>query len=207
MRVGQLVSIAKEMSRNGHDTEYGCTSDIKQGFFRYRVDVGDCLINAYYVLREPMLADLAETANSEMQEVAEAGRSVQALEATLFCISSIHEAVPLDEETVATQLFTGSLVKTVTKLTGIRYHRLQRTTLRMIGTHIFLCPCGMEEHFFTRYRFVQRRMLHGSATTAKLCCLCFSAQLNSSARSTRPEQLRWLLLRYVTLAEKISLTM
>lgn len=80
-----------------------------------------------------MLTDLVNIATGEMQAVAEDGRSVQALEATLFCISSIHEAVPMDEETAATQLFTGPLVQTITRLTGIRYHRLQRTALRLIG--------------------------------------------------------------------------
>lgn len=107
--------------------------DIKQSFSRYRVDNGDCLINAYYVLREPMLEGLVRVATGEMHEVTESGRSVQALEATLFCISSIHEAVPMDEETAATDLFNGPLVQTVNKLTGSRYHRLQRTSLRLIG--------------------------------------------------------------------------
>ncbi|KAK9900916.1 ARM repeat-containing protein [Cystobasidium minutum MCA 4210] len=114
------------------DREYDSwPKDIKQSFARYRVDVGDCLINAYYVLREPMLTDLVNIATREMQDVVE-GRSVEALEATLFCISSIHEAVPMDEETAATQLFTGPLVQTIVGLTGIRYHRLQRTALRLI---------------------------------------------------------------------------
>lgn len=79
-----------------------------------------------------MLTDLVNIATREMQDVVE-GRSVEALEATLFCISSIHEAVPMDEETAATQLFTGPLVQTIVGLTGIRYHRLQRTALRLIG--------------------------------------------------------------------------
>lgn len=108
-------------------------SDIKQSFSRYRVDVGDCLINAYYVLREPMLADLVRIATAEILQLTESDRSVQELEATLFCISSIHEAVPMDEETAATDLFTGPLVQCIVKLTGKRYHRLQRTTLRLIG--------------------------------------------------------------------------
>lgn len=112
------------------------SADIKQSFSRYRVDVGDCLINAYYVLREPMLTELVNIATNELQAVAEDGRSVQALEATLFCISSIHEAVPMDEETAASQLFSGPLVATISRLTGIRYQRLQRTALRLIGKHL-----------------------------------------------------------------------
>lgn len=83
-----------------------------------------------------MLTELVNIATSEIQAVVEDGRSVQALEATLYCISAIHEAVPMDEDTAATQLFTGPLVENVSKLTGIRYHRLQRTTLRLIGKRL-----------------------------------------------------------------------
>lgn len=80
-----------------------------------------------------MLAELVQRATNELQEVAETGQSVQNLESSLYCISSIHEAVPMDEETAATQLFTGPLIQTLTKLTGPHYQRLQRAALRLIG--------------------------------------------------------------------------
>jgi len=116
-------------------SDFDCTltADIKQSFSRYRIDVGDCLINAYYVLRDAMLADLVQAARSELQPVAEDAHSVESLEATLFCIAAVHEAVPMDEDTALTQLFSGQLLDTVTKVTGTRYHRLQRTALEVIG--------------------------------------------------------------------------
>lgn len=108
-------------------------ADIKQSFSRYRTDVGDCLINAYYVLREPMLEGLVRHAMDDLGGLAQNDRSPQALEATLFCISAIHEAVPMDEDTAATQLFTGPLIQTLTSLTGRRFHGLQKTALHLIG--------------------------------------------------------------------------
>lgn len=134
-----------------------------------------------------MLTDLVNVATGEMQAVAEDGRSVQALEATLFCISSIHEAVPMDEETAATQLFTGPLVQTITRLTGIRYHRLQRTALRLIGMPWSLYFDSMLSclHLAPSIPPFQRNMLPGSNTTRVPCCLCFNARSASSAKNRR----------------------
>lgn len=94
--------------------------------------MGDCLINAYYVLREGMLSDLISISHEDLHALSTQTGTPQALEASLYAIGAIHEAVPMDEETSASQLFSGPLLGSLPQY-GTQDIRLQRTGLWLIG--------------------------------------------------------------------------
>ena len=108
--------------------------DIKQGFSRYRSDVGDCLINAFYVLRNKMLGDLVQIANAQLNEIAEGRQNrLETLEAVLYCVTAIKEAVPDDEDTFLPLLFGGPIFAAFLGTVGPGSDRVKNTVLRLIG--------------------------------------------------------------------------
>ena len=108
--------------------------DIKQGFSRYRSDVGDCLINAFYVLRNKMLGDLVQLANAQLNEIAEGRQNrLETLEAVLYCVTAIKEAVPDDEDTFLPLLFGGPIFAAFLSTVGPSSDRVKNTVLRLIG--------------------------------------------------------------------------
>lgn len=104
--------------------------DVKQTFSRYRADVGDCLISAFYVLRGPMLGLLVSAVSSQFLDLPQ---HATAAEASLYCIVAVQEAVPEDEDTHLNQLFSGPLLTLFTRTTFPEDIRLQRTALRLLG--------------------------------------------------------------------------
>lgn len=138
-----LATLARKLLTLNNGTSpcfsWACHADIQQAFSRmYRQDVGDCLINAFYVLRTPMLGSLINMANGQLSQVQlspTSNPSTEPLEATLFCIQAVHEAVEDDEDTHLPQLFAGPLFATIAGVSGNSDSatRLKRTTLLLIG--------------------------------------------------------------------------
>ncbi|KAJ2721252.1 hypothetical protein GGI07_004085 [Coemansia sp. Benny D115] len=82
--------------------------DERDRFLSYRRDAGDAILNAYYVLREEMLALLVDEAVGALRTFSLA--SWQRAEALLFALRSIGEAVPETEAAHLPRLFSAELL-------------------------------------------------------------------------------------------------
>ncbi|KAH7927601.1 ARM repeat-containing protein [Leucogyrophana mollusca] len=109
----------------------GWAKDQVDKFQVYRRDVGDTLLNAYYILRNDMLGyylnDLQVRLTSRRD-----GDGWEEIEASLHCIMSVQEGVPLDDNPHLRQLF-GSEVLGCLPTTGS--DRVRRTMLGLLGTY------------------------------------------------------------------------
>ncbi|KAK7053926.1 armadillo-type protein [Favolaschia claudopus] len=65
-------------------------------FALYRRDVGDTLVNAYYVLRDDLLVFLVGEAEAAAADAHKGGNAWEKLEAPLFLLRAVHEALDLD---------------------------------------------------------------------------------------------------------------
>ncbi|KZP33116.1 ARM repeat-containing protein [Athelia psychrophila] len=105
--------------------------DQREKFQVYRRDVGDTLINAFYILREDMLGyylkELVERLTSR-----QGFDGWEEIESTLHCVMSIQEAVPVDDSPHLTQLFSSEILG---MLPNTGSDRIRRTTLGLIGTY------------------------------------------------------------------------
>ncbi|KAF9443602.1 ARM repeat-containing protein [Macrolepiota fuliginosa MF-IS2] len=110
----------------------GWSKDQVDKFQVYRRDVGDTLINAYYVLREDMLGyyinDLVQRLNAKREE-----DGWQEMEATLHCVMSIQEAIDLTENSPHLPRLFGPEVLGRLPQTG--QPRVRRTMLGVIGAY------------------------------------------------------------------------
>ncbi|KAL1915458.1 uncharacterized protein VTP21DRAFT_6582 [Calcarisporiella thermophila] len=105
------------------------TRDIRDRFKVYRRDVGDTLINSYYILREEMLAVLVEYAG---RQLASPSPDALQLEGTIFSIKCISEAVPNTENVYIPRIFGDEVFG---QLLTINCFRMRYTTLSMIGSY------------------------------------------------------------------------
>ncbi|KAJ2087375.1 hypothetical protein IW138_004992 [Coemansia sp. RSA 986] len=80
----------------------------KERFIGYRREVADALLNAYYVLRQDMLSMLVDESINSMGTFTL--ESWQGLEALLFALKSIGEAVPESESTFLPRLFSADVL-------------------------------------------------------------------------------------------------
>ncbi|KAG1744571.1 armadillo-type protein [Suillus paluster] len=71
---------------------------------QYRRDVGDTLINAYYILRNDMMRYYLEDMQKRFAQP-NGSQGWEEIEATLHCIMSIQEAVPLEDNPFLARLF------------------------------------------------------------------------------------------------------
>ncbi|KAF8498083.1 ARM repeat-containing protein [Russula emetica] len=108
----------------------GWAKDQVERFQVYRRDVGDTLINAYYVLRDDMLAYYLSDLTTLLQNKKE-GEGWEEVEATLHCVMSIQEAVPLEPNKHLSLLFGSNILG---RLPTSGSHRVQRTMLGLIGS-------------------------------------------------------------------------
>ncbi|KAJ3573233.1 hypothetical protein NP233_g2568 [Leucocoprinus birnbaumii] len=110
----------------------GWSKDQVEKFQVYRRDVGDTLINAYYVLREDMLGyyvnDLVQRLNAKGPD-----DGWQDVEATLHCIMSIQEAIDLTDSTPHLPRLFGPEV--LGRLPQDGQARVRRTMLGVIGAY------------------------------------------------------------------------
>ncbi|KAI0247835.1 ARM repeat-containing protein [Lactifluus subvellereus] len=122
----------------------GWTKDQIERFQVYRRDVGDTLINAYYVLRDDMLAYYLSDLTERLPNKNETG-GLEEIEATLHCVMSIQEAVPLEPNQHLSRLFSPEILG---QLPTSGSHRLQRTMLGLIGSYaswFTTLPAGSSE--------------------------------------------------------------
>ncbi|KAI6009284.1 armadillo-type protein [Pisolithus marmoratus] len=107
------------------------TKDQAEKFQVYRRDVGDTLINAYYILRNDMLAYYLNDIQERLPHSA-ARNEWEEIEATLHCIMSIQEALPLEDNPLVSQLFGSEVLG---HLPRVGQDRVRRTMLGLVGTY------------------------------------------------------------------------
>ncbi|CDO75722.1 hypothetical protein BN946_scf184493.g20 [Trametes cinnabarina] len=105
--------------------------DQRDKFQAYRRDVGDTLINAYYVLRDDMLSFYV---NELLQKLATRRDQDgwEEIEATLHCVMAVQEAVPVEDSPHLRQIFGPDILG---KLPRAGDDRVRRTTLHLIGNY------------------------------------------------------------------------
>ncbi|KZT39584.1 hypothetical protein SISSUDRAFT_1061061 [Sistotremastrum suecicum HHB10207 ss-3] len=87
----------------------GWMKDQRDKFNVYRRDVGDTLINAYYILRDDLLQYYVDCLIAELAARRE-GDPWESVEATLHCISSVQESVPLTPNPHLERLFSSEVL-------------------------------------------------------------------------------------------------
>ncbi|KAG0181559.1 hypothetical protein DFQ29_007920 [Apophysomyces sp. BC1021] len=97
----------------------------------YRRDLGDTMINPYYVLRDQMTAILLQQAVAVLNQWDSTHLPSQRLEATLFCLKSISEEIPADADAHITQFFGSDVLA---RLPQNNDFRLKNTTLLLMGS-------------------------------------------------------------------------
>ncbi|KIJ41891.1 hypothetical protein M422DRAFT_68108 [Sphaerobolus stellatus SS14] len=110
------------------------TKDQVQKFEGYRRDVGDILINAYYVLKERMLERQVYLLSQTLETVPPVN-GWEDIEALLFCIMSVQEVVPIDRKEgreSLRQLFGPTILG---KLPSTGTDRVRRTAIQLIGEY------------------------------------------------------------------------
>ncbi|KAI4518124.1 hypothetical protein K525DRAFT_209319 [Schizophyllum commune Loenen D] len=123
----------------------GWMKDQVDRFKTYRRDVGDTLINAYYVLRDDMLAYYVDDALDRLSRPVVEWEQV---EATLHCVSSIDEALPSvgdapesGDEDASTAHRTPALLarilgpEVLARLPNTGTPRIRRTALGLLDTY------------------------------------------------------------------------
>ncbi|TDL27101.1 ARM repeat-containing protein [Rickenella mellea] len=105
--------------------------DQRDKFQVYRRDVGDTLINAYYILRDKMLNGCV----SELQHLLSTRHEQdgwETIEAILHCVMSVQEAVPILESRDLVELFGPDILG---RLPTTGRDRVRRTSLGLIGAY------------------------------------------------------------------------
>lgn len=97
----------------------------------YRRDVGDTLINAYYILRNDMLGYFLEDMQKRFAQQ-NGSQGWEEIEATLHCIMSIQEAVPLEDNPFLAKLFGPDVLG---RLPTSGQDRIRRTMLGLIAAY------------------------------------------------------------------------
>ncbi|KAI0937932.1 hypothetical protein AcW1_002387 [Taiwanofungus camphoratus] len=107
------------------------TRDQRDKFQIYRRDVGDTLINAYYILRDDLLGyyvrDIIERLTTKPGQ-----QGWEEVEATLHCIMAVQEAVPLEDNPHLSRIFGPEILGC---LPTAGNHRVRRTALSLIGSY------------------------------------------------------------------------
>ncbi|KAF8591613.1 ARM repeat-containing protein [Ramaria rubella] len=101
-------------------------------FAQYRRDVGDTLVNAYYILRDKMLEGLVSTITDALSSDHLHRRDWEDIEAALHCILCTQEAVPVEENPSLTQLCGNDILG---KLPSSGTDRVRRTMIQLIGAY------------------------------------------------------------------------
>lgn len=141
----------------------GWAKDQIDTFNVYRRDVGDTLINAYYVLRDDMLSyyieELVQQLNGQTNWQVSSVFSLssldwtdheQAVEAALHCINSIQEAVDLEKSPQLARLFNHEVLGRLPTTGNLR---LRRTSLSVIGMVVRLISPGLQCSLTRRHVF------------------------------------------------------
>ncbi|KZS87157.1 ARM repeat-containing protein [Sistotremastrum niveocremeum HHB9708] len=110
----------------------GWMKDQRDKFNVYRRDVGDTLINAYYILRDDLLQYYVDCLIAELAARRE-GDPWEGVEATLHCISSVQESVPLTPNPHLERLFSSEVLGRLPG--GDGREAVRKTAVGMIGAY------------------------------------------------------------------------
>ncbi|KAJ2159259.1 hypothetical protein GGF46_003143 [Coemansia sp. RSA 552] len=102
---GELVQAL--VDKTAQPAWHDAPREARERFGAYRRDAGDALLNAYYVLRDDMLGALV---NEALGALASAEQQQARVDALLFALRSIAEAVPSDEAAHLPRLFAPAVV-------------------------------------------------------------------------------------------------
>nr|CAG8636072.1 11273_t:CDS:10 [Entrophospora candida] len=129
----RLIEVLKMKVQYPPDLEWvEWVKDMKERFKNYRRDVGDTIMNSYYILRGRMLAYLI---NLLINQLNTTGRDItqwQEIEAALFCLKSISEVVEHDENVYLLRLFNTDVFGNLPIQTNAR---IRNTALSLIGSY------------------------------------------------------------------------
>ncbi|CEG82569.1 hypothetical protein RMATCC62417_16625 [Rhizopus microsporus] len=126
----ELVVILIKNARYPDDGTWNSwNKDTKDKFKIWRRDLGDVMINPYYVLRGDMLAILLEYASSILDQWTFLPAASQELEAALFSLKSISEEVSHDENEHVPRFFD-----VLARLPNECHIRLKNTVLLLLGS-------------------------------------------------------------------------
>ncbi|KAF9269125.1 ARM repeat-containing protein [Marasmius fiardii PR-910] len=110
----------------------GWSKDQFEKFQVYRRDVGDILINAYYVIRDDMMGFFISEVANDLSAVQVGQKEWEDVEATLHCILSIQEALDYEKIPHLPRLFSSEILG---RLPTTGHVRVRRTTLSLLGTY------------------------------------------------------------------------
>jgi len=128
------------------------TTDQKEKFTVYRRDVGDALINAYYILRDAVLEELVSQAVKAISLVGEPSAGEwEEVEAILHCIKCTQEAVPTGDNPHLSRLFGPEVLG---RLPVAGSDRVRRTALGLTGRR-----WHMSVHYRVKAHIGNRRVL------------------------------------------------
>ncbi|KAH7096895.1 ARM repeat-containing protein [Auriculariales sp. MPI-PUGE-AT-0066] len=113
------------------------TRDQRDKFVQYRRDIGDSLVNAYYVLRDKMANSLVDVVAQETARTE--SHSWEEAESALHCIAAIQEGVPLAREKIPilSRLFAPEVLG---RLPSTGADRVRLTMLGCIGSYATWFP-------------------------------------------------------------------
>ncbi|KZO91650.1 ARM repeat-containing protein [Calocera viscosa TUFC12733] len=124
----QLVIVLRKKA--AWPTEHLMKDQVER-YRNYRRDVGDALMNAYYILREPMMGGLIDLLYQQLQQPEGLGYW-QDVEATLHVIKSIQEAVSVEEQEHLPRLWSQDLLN---RISSSPDPRVRQTMLGVISTY------------------------------------------------------------------------
>ncbi|KAK2462484.1 hypothetical protein APHAL10511_005454 [Amanita phalloides] len=107
------------------------TKDQMEKFQVYRRDIGDTLINAFYVLRDEMFIYYINELTDRLASIQDK-KEWQEAEATLHCIMSIQEAMEMEKTVYISRLFEQDILG---RLPTTGRSRIRRTMLNVIGSY------------------------------------------------------------------------
>ncbi|PVF99237.1 ARM repeat-containing protein [Serendipita vermifera] len=113
----------------------GWDAEQRETFGIYRRNVGDTLINACYVLRHEFLETMINDIRNKLSQIQSLGSEHslwEDVEATLFCIKAVHDALPPSDLHQLEFLFDES---TMAALPQDGAHRVRWTMLTLIGEY------------------------------------------------------------------------
>ncbi|KAM0790224.1 hypothetical protein ACM66B_005537 [Microbotryomycetes sp. NB124-2] len=107
--------------------------DVVDGFKTYRQTVlSETLLYCYYVLRETMLRGLVSLVDGQLSEAPNSQDGFEELEATLFCLYAIQEAVSTDDSDSLARLFGSAGLG---RLPQSGHITLRSTALKLVGSY------------------------------------------------------------------------
>lgn len=105
-------------------------ADQRDKFQTYRRDIGDTLINAYYVLRDNMLAHYVNDLLAKLPTM-QGNAQWEDIEGTLHCLVAISEAIPAEPNEYISKIFGPDILG---RLPNTGHDRVRRTAVVLIGS-------------------------------------------------------------------------